>query len=294
MRHKRAKWPVDRAIAAIAGRQHGIITIEQLLGLGLTRDAVKRRVAAGRLHRIHRGVYAVGHTALTQKGVWLAAVKACGQGAALSHQSAAQLQRTLPLTAYGGPIHVSVPGTSGRRRRTGIALHRSTTLTRRDVMVRDAIPLTNPARTLADLREVLTHEEWEDTVDRARVLSLPIGAVRPSDPTRSAFERKMLAICRRHRLPKPEVNARVGPFLVDFVWRAERLIVEADGFEHHRQRAAFEADRARDARLKLMGHTVVRFTWRQMVADPVGVAATIRALLRPPGAAPAPYASFFG
>jgi very-short-patch-repair endonuclease len=161
-------------------------------------------------------------------------------------------------------------------------------------MVRDAIPLTNPARTLADLRAVLTQEEWEDTVDRARVLSLPIGAARPSDPTRSAFERKMLALCRSHGLPKPEVNARVGPFLVDFVWRAERLIVEADGFEHHRERAAFEADRARDARLKLMGHTVVRFTWRQMVADPVGVAATIRALLRPPGEGPAAYASFFG
>ncbi len=90
----------------------------------------------------------------------------------------------------------------------------------------------------------------------------------------------MLALCRRHRLPKPEVNARVGPFLVDFLWRVQRLIVEADSFEHHRDRAAFEADRARDAELALIGYRVVRFTWRRVRDDPAGVAATIRRLLR--------------
>ncbi len=236
MRHKHANWPIDRAIAAIAGRQHGLITIEQLLGLGLTRDAVKRRVAAGRLHRIHRGVYAVGHVPLTQQGVWLAAVKACGPGSALSHQSAASFW-TL-LTDYRGPTHVTVPGPTGRRRREGIVIHRSSTLTRPDLVVRDAIPLTNPARTLADLRRVLTREAWEDAIDRARVLSLPIGDVRATEPTRRRFERRMLALCRRHRLPKPEVNADIGPFLVDFVWREAGLIVEADSFEHHRSRAA--------------------------------------------------------
>ena len=89
----------------------------------------------------------------------------------------------------------------------------------------------------------------------------------------------MLSLCKRHQLPKPEVNARVGPFLVDFLWRAERLVVEADSFEHHRERAAFEADRARDARLKLMDFTVVRFTWRRMRDEPDEVAATIRGLL---------------
>jgi very-short-patch-repair endonuclease len=146
-------------------------------------------------------------------------------------------------------------------------------------MLRDGIPSTKPARTLADLRRVLDHEAWEDAIDRARVLSLPIGNLCATDPTRSRFERRMLSLCKGHHLPKPEVNARIGPFLADFVWRAAKLIVEADGFEHHRQRAAFEADRARDAELALMGWRVVRFTWRQLTGDPAGVAATIRALL---------------
>jgi very-short-patch-repair endonuclease len=233
------------------------------------------------LHRKHRGVYAVGHSRLTQHGIWLAAVKACGPDAGLSHQSAAQLSRILSLAAYRGPVHVTVPGDGVRRSRKGIVVHRSKTLTPADVMLRDGIPTTKPPRTLADLRRALPFAAWEDAVDKARVLSLPIGDLKLADePTRSRFERKMLTLCGLHRLPKPEVNAKVGPFLVDFVWREAKLIVEADSFEHHRARASFEADRARDAKLALMGWRVVRFTWRQMVADPAGVAATIRALLR--------------
>jgi very-short-patch-repair endonuclease len=147
-------------------------------------------------------------------------------------------------------------------------------------MVRDAIAVTNPPRTLADLRRVLDHDAWEDAIDRARALSLPIGTLSPTAPTRSRFERKILALCRRHRLPKPEVNAGVGPFLVDFLWRQQKLIVEADGWEHHRDRASFESDRARDAQLALMGFRVVRVTWRRVTDEPALVAATIRALLR--------------
>ena len=89
----------------------------------------------------------------------------------------------------------------------------------------------------------------------------------------------MLALCRRHRLPMPEVNAKRGPFLVDFLWREERLIVETDSFEHHRDRSSFESDRARDAKLTLLGYRVVRITWRQIGDDPSGVAAMLRALL---------------
>jgi very-short-patch-repair endonuclease len=114
---------------------------------------------------------------------------------------------------------------------------------------------------------------------RAEFLRLPLCEQLEPDHTRSELESRFLALCRRHRLPTPEVNVRVGPFLVDFLWRARRLVVEVDGFRAHGTRSAFEADRARDTRLKLMGHDVFRFTWRQIVGEGSAVAATLRALL---------------
>lgn len=112
----RANIPRDRLIAAIARRDHGIVAFTELLGVGV-RGAVARRVESGRLHR---GVYAVGHKAITREGIWLAAVKACGSGAALSHQTAAQHSPMLPLTANPRPVHVTVPGSGGRRKRDGM------------------------------------------------------------------------------------------------------------------------------------------------------------------------------
>lgn len=229
---------------------------------------------------MHRGVYSLVHPILlSQHGLWLAAVKACGPGSALSHQSAAQLSKILSLTDYRGPPHVTVMGDNGRRRRPGIVVHRSLTLTRKELMTRDAIILTNTKRTLTDLRRVLPHEAWLDTIDRARSLHLPTPELPSTAPTRGRLERKMLALCRRHRLPVPEVNVAIAPFLVDFLWPEQELIVETDGWEHHRDRATFESDRARDAKLTLKGYRVVRITWRQLRDDPAGVAATLRALL---------------
>jgi very-short-patch-repair endonuclease len=278
MRLESAKSRVDRAIFAIARRQHAIITFERLLACGLSQRAISHRLARGELHRIHRGIYTLVHPdLLSEAGTWLAAVKACGHGAALSHQSAAALWSLLP--DYNGPPHVTVPKLGRPRRRDGIVLHGSRTLTRRDLMIRDEIPVTNPRRTLEDLRRAVNHEAWLDAIDRARSLHLPIGDVGATAPTRSRLERRMLALCKRHRLSKPEVNVWIGPFLVDFLWRQQRLIVETDGYEHHRDRAAFEADRARDAELSLMRYTVIRITWRQITSDPGGVAATLRALL---------------
>ena len=266
------------AIAAIARRQHGIITFAELLACGLSQRAISHRVAAGRLHRIHRGVYAVGPPSLLSKeGVWLAAVKACGPKAVLSHQSAAAFWSLLP--DYRGPTHVTVAGTTALRRHTGIEVHRSSTLIRKNWMIRDGIRVTNPVRTLTDLRRVLDRQSWLDAIDRARSLHLPAPSLPSTAPTRSNLERRLLALCRRHRLPLPETNLRVGPFLIDFLWRNQRLIVETDGYEHHRDRASFEADRARDVQLTLMGFRVVRITWRQVRDDPAGVAATLQALL---------------
>jgi len=276
---KRAKPTADHVIAAIARRQYGVVVLTQLLDAAVTPREVERRVASGRLHRIHRGVYAVGHARLTKEGIWLAAVKACGPGAALSHQSAAQHSRILPLAANPRPVHVTVPGTGGRRRRAGIIVHRSATITPADIVLRDRIATTKPARTLADLRSVIPREQWEDALDRARFLHLPIGALAATDPTRSRLERAMLRLCRRHRLPLPEVNVFAGPHRVDFLWRGRRLIVETDGYEHHRDRASFEADRARDVEFKLRGYEVVRFTYRQVMEEPERVAASLRTLL---------------
>jgi very-short-patch-repair endonuclease len=185
----------------------------------------------------------------------------------------------LPPPARLGPVHVTIPGTGGRRRRDGIIVHRSRTLRPEDVVLRDAIPTTKPGRTLADLKPILPRDQWKGTVDRARFLHLPIGDVDDAAPTRSRLERALLCLCRRHRLPLPEVNVFVGPHRVDFLWPERRLIVETDGYEHHRERAAFEADRARDAELKLMGYEVVRFTYPQVLEQPEWVARTLRALL---------------
>src|SRR5262249_51247849 len=152
--------------------------------------------------------------------------------------------------ATPGPVHVIVPGSGGRRRREGIVVHRSPTLLPADVTRRFDIPVTTPARTIADLRRALPRERLEDAVDRARGLGLPLGVEREREaPPGSALGGRFPALCRRPRLPAPEVNVRLGPFLVDFLWREPRLVAETDGFQHHRTRAAFEADRDRDARL---------------------------------------------
>jgi very-short-patch-repair endonuclease len=146
-------------------------------------------------------------------------------------------------------------------------------------MIRDEIPVTNPARTVLDLRRAINHEAWLDAVDRARSLHLPIPEPTSTAPTRSNLERRFLSLCRRHRLPIPETNVKVGPFLVDFLWRDQRLIVETDSWEHHQDRQSFESDRARDAKLTLMGYRVVRITWRQLQDGAASAAAMLRSLL---------------
>jgi very-short-patch-repair endonuclease len=219
----------------------------------------------------------VGHASLSREGRWLAAVKACGAGAVLSHHSAAQLLELLPR--YSGPIQVTVPHTRKPHRGDGIAVHRSRTLTDHEIVRRNRIPVTTPARTLRDLRCALPREQWEAAVDRARVRGLPVTDLVDEAPTRSTLERRFLRLCRRHRIPAPRVNVRVGPFLVDFLWEESRLIVEVDGYEYHGGRTSFEADRARDAELTLQGYRVLRFTYRQVTEEPARIASTVRQLL---------------
>jgi very-short-patch-repair endonuclease len=263
-----------REVARVAARQHGIVTLEQLEGLGISQRAVSRRAAAGYLHRLHRGVYAVGHRGITVEGRWLGAVFACGDGAALSHRSAAGLWGLLrPVAA---PVHVTAPTTAGVRQQLGIRVHRSRTLTATEVVFRNRIPVTSLHRTLADLRRAGDGAELHRATRQAEVLGLvadPAGEER----TNGELERRFLLLCRRHGLPEPEVNVRVAGHLVDFHWREDRLVVETDGYRYHRGATAFEDDHGRDLDLRAAGYAVSRFTYRQVVDEPGRVVRAVAA-----------------
>ncbi len=209
----------------------------------------------------------------------MGAVLAC-KGALVSHRTAAALWGLLSLPARGS-IELTLPTDNGRKHRRGITIHRSRTLTPRDMRRRAGIPLTSPARTLRDLRRTQPEKLHQRAVRRALDLRLVSeGELDPDlDLTRSELERRFLALCRRSRLPEPEVNAKIGTFEVDFLWRRQGVIVETDGFRHHGHRAAFEADRARDAQLQARGYRVLRFTYRQVIDSPADVVRALRAVL---------------
>jgi very-short-patch-repair endonuclease len=269
----------ERLIAAVAARQHGLVTRAQLIAAGTLPSGITDRVQAGRLHRVYRGVYAVGHPGLSQEGRWMAATLAYGEGAVLSHRSAAELWEMLPARAAS--IHVTVSGDGGRAKRPGIHVHRSGALLPSQTTQRTGVPVTKPARTLQDLRRVTSVDDVRRAIRQAEFLGLDLGdqAHRELELTRSELERRFLSLCRRHRLPIPEVNVRLGRYEADFLWRESALIVETDGYRSHGGRSAFEDDRARDLELKLLGYEVVRFTYRQVVEHPQRVARTLRILL---------------
>jgi very-short-patch-repair endonuclease len=283
----------DAAIARIAARQHGVVSLAQLEQAGIHRQGRNTRLRRGRLHRVHRGVFAVGHPGLSREGHWMAAVLAVGNGAptegaggrpvALSHASAGALWGILGSRgrawsrSVGLPIHVTV--NDARESRRGIRVHRSRTLTADEITVRFGIPVTTASRTLADLRSVLSPAGFAAALRQAEFLGLPLDPTLEPDRTRSELEGKLLALCRRHRLPRPEVNVGIGPFTVDFLWRDCSLVVEVDGFHAHGTRSAFESDRARDVELQLLGYGVARFTWRQLTERPREVARALRRLL---------------
>lgn len=208
----------------------------------------------------------------------MAAVLACGEGAVLSYRSAASLWGLLKVT--GGPVDISVPTKSGRKRRTGIRLHRCASLTRDSTTRHKRIPVTTPAQTIADLDGTVPPAHLRGAIRQAEVLGLRTGLEGTSEPTRSELEHLFLRLCERHRLPAPEVNVRVGHYEVDFLWRAKRLIVETDGYRYHRGSRAFENDRERDLDLHSHGYTIRHFSYRQVTQAPARVAAAVATALR--------------
>jgi very-short-patch-repair endonuclease/predicted transcriptional regulator of viral defense system len=290
---------VNQRIAWIAGEQHGVISLAQLEAAGLSPSAARRRVAAGSLVRLHRGVFAVGHGAVSVNGRRLAAVLACGSEAALSHRSAAALWGLRP---WSGSLDVSIPSQAGRRV-PGVALHRCESLTAGDVTEVEAIPCTTVARTLldlaasigrADLAAAITRAEQLRIYDGARVeavleraqgkrgarLLRSVLADWSDDRTRSHFERELLAFLRRHALPKPEVNTWITvenrTIQPDFLWPGQRVILETDGYATHATRKAFADDRRRDQLLTRNGWTPLRAAYGQLDSE---LARTLRLLL---------------
>jgi hypothetical protein len=292
--------PGDRKIAELAEGQHGVVARRQLVALGFGRGAIDHRVAGGRLHPLHRGVYAVGHPRLTARGLWMAAVLACGPGALLSHRSAAALWGLQSSAA--SRIDVTTPGRRGRGR-PGIVLHRVGRLHDEDRLSRDGIPVTTVARTLLDLAESVSPDQLGrafEEAERLRFLDLQaLHSVRDRSPgrqglralsilladgrepleVRSGLERRFVELCREANLPLPALNTAVAGHEVDALWPRQRLIVELDGYAFHRTRAAFERDPARDLDLQLAGYRVLRITSRRLDRERAAVPAAVQSLL---------------
>jgi hypothetical protein len=265
-------------LGVLAGRQWGVVTRAQLVEAGLRERGFADWVRTGRLIRLHRGVYALGHDRLRREGRWLAAVMACGPGAALSHRDAAAMWE---LRQSNSPyIDVTVPSQNGRRR-PGIRVHRSARLRPDEVTVRHGIPITTVARTLLDLadvlerqalRRVVTEAEYTNRFDLTAVdaavqanpgrkgakLMAAVGAA--GDRTRSTLEDDFIAFLERHGVEPPRTAVWVEGYELDFVWTHAGLVVELDGAAAHMTRSAFNADRLRDRRLWRAGLRTMRLT----------------------------------
>jgi hypothetical protein len=292
---------LDRAIGELAGQQHGVVARTQLVAIGLGPSSIEMRLARRRLHRVHQGVYAVGHSCLSEKGRWMAAVLAGGPRAVLSHAPAGALWGIRPQ----GDLEVVVTGPRRVEPRRWMRFHRSS-LPDDEITIKDGIPVTTAPRTLFDLAAVVSHGQLARAINEAEIrrlwdpLSLPnllkrhprrpgAAAIRSliATPglrvTRSELEDRFLAFLARLGLPLPATNVsmRVGGCWIeaDCVWHEERLIAELDGHTTHRTRAAFETDRTRDRTLTAAGWRVIRITWRQLHDDPEGLGRDLRVFL---------------
>ncbi len=291
----------DAVIRGFAEGQHGVVAWWQLTRAGVTRKAVRVRLERGRLLPLHRGVYAVGHQQLRREGRWLAAVLAIGPGAVLSHREAAALHGIRPSDRFA----VDVTAGRGRAGTRAIHVHRAK-LDPADVTMLRRIPVTMVARTLLDLAAIVRPDHLAKALREAeRQHLLDVGALHDamartrgrrgrghdeikralreladlgttlSSPLEVAFSR----LIAEAGLPKPQTNVHLNGIEADALWAEQHLIVELDGWEHHRGRHAFQRDRTRDAELARAGYRVIRFTHRDVTQRPAWVVETLRDLL---------------
>lgn len=294
----------DRCLAELAYEQYGVVGRGQLLESGLTEEAIEGRLRAGRLHRIHAGVYAVGHRMTSREGRWMAAVLASGPEAVLSHWSAAALWMIRPNSRSIIDI------TTLRKSRSwdGIRRHHKA-LPADEVTVEERIPVTTVPRTILDLAatesadvvgNLVRESEYRQLYDALSFWDLVhrYPARRGTRRIRTALERlteessgrmrgrleeRFAPFLRRHRLPVPRFNDWIlfggRRYQVDCHWLGTGQIVELDGWEGHGTRAAFREDRARDRHLRVAGYSVTRLTWNQLDDEPDVIATDLHALL---------------
>lgn len=263
----------------LAEAQAGLLRHEQLLGLGLDKSAIGRRLDAGVLHRRHRGVYTLGHRLLPPLGEWIAAVWAV-PGCVLSHHSAAGFHGW--ATPGVGPEHVLTIRAATSR--PGLVVHRVATVWAVDVERHGLLAVTTPARTLVDLASVLPWPELRAIADRVKTLD--VDAIRAAQArcshrqgassvrrlcerleshTKSEFERRYLRFCRRYGVPLPDaVNGWVGGFRADCRYTDRRVVVELDGRAFHSRQDQMREDRRRDRKLLREGVTTVRLVWEDL------------------------------
>ena len=275
-----------------------MLSSAEIEALGLTDRQRRYRARTGRLHQLYPGVYAVGHTLLTPRGRWRAAVLACGPQAVLSHRSAAAFwgirqtaRRDVDVTTLQ----------RGRKGHPGIDLHRVRNLDPQDVTIADHIRVTTVARTLVDLADVVDDAALEKAVNESEIRRLldtdaVVAAVRrangrrrahrlldllvdPLPPPWTELEQRFFDLCRKAGLPPPRSQVPIGNYVVDFLWPEHRLVVETDGARVHHTRRAFETDRVKAADLAVLGLTHVPITWRRVTREPAKVEQTLRALL---------------
>lgn len=307
--HARGTESDDEAVCGLASRQHGLVARGQLLALGIGDRAISHRLRNGRLRLQYPGVYAVGHEAISHAGRALAAVIATAPGSAASHLTAAALWGLRePTTA----IHITA--TRRRAPRRGMTIHRSA-LPGDEVGFADGVPTTGIPRMLLDLSATMDERRLRRLIKRAEFADLvtieELGAILARHPrrrgrrtlariiaghvadagrTRSELEDRFLDFCARRGLPRPAVNAalevRGERMEVDCLWRAAGLVVELDGYEAHRGRSAFQADRARDRALTAAGFSPMRITWSQLHSNGDSIEAEIRDALSARGSPP--------
>jgi hypothetical protein len=286
------------AMAEEAARQHGVVSARQLAGLGCSRANIASEVARGRLHRVYRGVYAVGHPSITRQGHCLAAVLSCGEGTMLSHRSAAWLWGL--TRRWWLPIEVTTK--TPRDGRADIRVRSGRTLHSADLDSSEGIPVTAVPRTLLDFAAVDPRfvPRALDNAERLGLLDLPavetllarsdglrgvarlreaIAIYRLPGATRSGLERRFLGLVHDAGLPLPATNFFIAGYTVDAYWPTERFAVELDTYDYHGGHAAFEDDRLRQEDLKLAGIEMIRITGLRIERNPRAVANRLRRLL---------------
>lgn len=290
----------DAEIARLAELQRGLVHRSQLISAGITQEAMRHRLATGRLHRLYPRVYIVGRPRLEPLAAATAAAMHFEGHALLSGRSAGCLCELSEGPEL--PVEVTVVGIDARSR-PNLEVHRTGTLSQADVRLWKGLPVTSPARTLLDLagvldlaeleaayamalrRKLVTPDEISAAIERAPgrkgVATLRALLEQGTEPTltRSRYERKLRALIRAAELPQPLSNAKVEGHEVDFVWPRQKLVVEFDGFSIHGHREAFEVDRRRDQRLVAAGYRVLRITARQIDFTPHAVIARLAAAI---------------